>query len=157
MKWAAGLAAIYGEDRLKLVRAAYLVCGDADASEDIVQDAFARAAEHWDAVENGRAYVYTTVLNGARSFVRRARRRHQFNLDEAVVGVSEQPDPWVLDLGRALSGLSYDQRQVIVMRYFLAWSDAQIGEAMHIRNGTVRSLLSRGRQRLRKELEDSHE
>ena len=56
-----------------------------------------------------------------------------------------------IDVGlrRALAELSERERIALALRYVGDLDDAQISRAMRCRTGTVRSLISRGREKLR--------
>jgi RNA polymerase sigma-70 factor (ECF subfamily) len=48
----------------------------------------------------------------------------------------------------ALDRLAVDQRAVVVLRYYLDWSEARTAAALGIAPGTVKSRLSRALDRL---------
>jgi RNA polymerase sigma factor (sigma-70 family) len=111
-----------------------------------------RAADRFD------AWVYRiTASEIQRAASRRSRR------NEVLIGTypSENEDPGrlashaedLLQIGvglrQALAELSERERLALALRYVNDLDDAQIGRAMRCRPGTVRSLISRGRQKLR--------
>jgi len=151
--WPPGLEAIYREDRLRLVRLAFLICGSRQEADDIVQDAVARVAVRWHDVEHGRAYLQVAVANGARDHLRRLRRHRVEVLEAELVAAADPNDPEGVDLARALARLSHDQRAAVVLRYFQGWTDEEIADALGARPATVRSWLRRARTHLRKDLE----
>jgi RNA polymerase sigma-70 factor (ECF subfamily) len=55
---------------------------------------------------------------------------------------------------RALGELDPDQRQVIVLRYLADLGTAEIAHELGLPEGTVKSRLSRGRERLASLLDD---
>jgi RNA polymerase sigma factor (sigma-70 family) len=57
-------------------------------------------------------------------------------------------------LRAALQLLRPEQRAAIVLRYFEDLSEADTAQALGVAVGTVKSMVSRGMERLRKELED---
>ncbi len=57
------------------------------------------------------------------------------------------------ELERAFRRLSGDQRAVLVMYHYLGLSGAEIGQALGISPGTVRSKLHYARQQMRAALE----
>ena len=63
---------------------------------------------------------------------------------------SDDPAAGLLDL---LAGLPPRQRAALTLRYVHDLPDAAIAKALGCRTGTVRSLLSRGREALREDLE----
>ena len=56
------------------------------------------------------------------------------------------------ELDDSLRRLPYDQRAVVVLRYWLGLTEAEIAESLDCRPGTVKSRLSRALRALRKEL-----
>jgi len=56
----------------------------------------------------------------------------------------------------ALGQLSIDHRTVVVGRYYLDWSEAQLAEALDVAPGTVKSRLSRALIQLSNLMEDHH-
>ena len=59
---------------------------------------------------------------------------------------------WEHELDDSLRRLPYDQRAVVVLRYWLGLSEAEIAESLGCRPGTVKSRHSRALRILRKEL-----
>jgi RNA polymerase sigma-70 factor (ECF subfamily) len=94
--------------------------------------------------------VYRVGLNWARS---RRRRTGRERLGVAIDGTAP-PVPMRSDeLTNALRGLSVDHRTVVVGRYYLDWSEAQLADALDIAPGTVKSRLSRALTHLAELLE----
>ena len=60
-------------------------------------------------------------------------------------------------LQRALGRLKPDQRQILVLRYYLELSYAEIAVVLDIAPGTVMSRLHRARLALKGQLEAEHE
>ena len=56
------------------------------------------------------------------------------------------------DLADAVGGLPYRQPAVLVLRYHLDLSEAEIAKALDVRPGTVKSLSARALARYAKEL-----
>jgi RNA polymerase sigma-70 factor (ECF subfamily) len=56
------------------------------------------------------------------------------------------------ELRRALSSLTPDQRQVLVLKYLEDWSNAEIAQALEKPVGAVKALRNRGIQALRRYL-----
>jgi DNA-directed RNA polymerase specialized sigma24 family protein len=68
------VTALYQAHALGLIRFAYLMLGERQAAEDVVQEAFAGLYRRWAKLSDpGRAlpYVRSSVLNGCRSQLRR--------------------------------------------------------------------------------------
>jgi DNA-directed RNA polymerase specialized sigma24 family protein len=61
----------------RLVERAFLMLGDRQTAEDVVQEAFCGLYRAWDRMSdhaNALGYVRSSVLNGSRSALRRSRR-----------------------------------------------------------------------------------
>jgi RNA polymerase sigma factor (sigma-70 family) len=151
--------------------ARYLTRNDQDA-EDVVQDAFLRALEHFegfrgDAGSSARAWLLAIVRNVAFSLRRRAR----------VVGTAEEFDERLHSgaiadenpeaalaarsagerLAFALDRLPAEFREVIVLREVEGLSYKEIGAVTEVPVGTVMSRLSRARARLQAALGGTEE
>jgi RNA polymerase sigma-70 factor (sigma-E family) len=140
-----------------LLRTAYLLTGSANGAEELVQDTLARLYPKWDKVAAADvpiAYVRRSLANG---FVNDKRRPSSRDLIVDVVperaderNVTAQFDDRD-ELWGLLSTLPERQRAALVLRYFHDLSDAEIGDALGCRLGTVRSLVSRGLAALREQ------
>ncbi|MFI7148213.1 RNA polymerase sigma factor [Nonomuraea sp. NPDC050022] len=155
----AELVAFYRQHRLGLVRLAVLLLGDQETAEDVVQDVFARLHGRWRPGVTTIAYVRTCVLNGSRSVLRR--RALALRRVEPVAGLADSAETAALigesrrEVLLALARLPRRQREALVLRFYLDLSDAEIAEAMRVRQSTVRSMTARARARLLLELGDN--
>lgn len=137
----------------ELMRFATVLVGPADA-HDVVVDAFLRASDVIVAggVDNPRAYLFRSVVNGAagrrRSQQRRSARELKALAPEAVPG--EHPD---VDVQRAVADLSVAQRAVVYLAYWADLSERDIAAALGVSLGTVHRHLVRARIHLRKALQ----
>jgi RNA polymerase sigma-70 factor (sigma-E family) len=148
-----------------LVRLAALLVDDRGAAEEIVQDAFVGAAARWDRIdgEKALAYLRSSVLNGARDALRRrgtvrrflSRQSERNEPPPAVEGpeataVSHVTRREVLE---AVRRLPETQRNVVLLRYFLDCSEAQIAETLGVSAGTVKTSAHRALANLAPALE----
>lgn len=140
----------YEADRIRLGRAIAFALGDADLAAEATDEAFTRAYERWPSVSQGNppAWVYRVAMNWALSVLRRRRRNLQPLYDPAVAapGVAEPA------VTAALAELDPKHRSVVVCRHLLGWSVAETAAALHLREGTVKSRLSRANQILQSRL-----
>ena len=93
-----------------------------------------------------------------RAALREARRAGRRRAAERA-GHDPPPPSDDAALGGALAlleGLPPRQRAALTLRYVHDLSDAEIARALRCRPGTVRSLLSRGRDAVRSALDDDH-
>lgn len=144
----AGFSVLYRERYEELVRLAWAIVGSQDQAEEIVQEAFASTYGRLGSVLDPEAYVRTCVLNGCRKALRRRSIRRRKVLEPAPVEAVDVHD----HLFDVIADLPPRQRMVIVLRYREGLTDAQIGEALDIPIGSVKSAMSRAKQRLREEL-----
>lgn len=134
----------------RLVVQLFGVTGSMDEAEDLVQEAFVRAAatgRRFARVENPEAWLRTTAINAHRSRWRKIRngRRAQ----EHLVPPADPADlEDHLEIITALRALPEQQRHVIALHYLADLPVEQIAEELGVPPGTVKSRLSRGREAL---------
>ena len=146
--WAEELRAAYDARRLGLVRLAFVMTGDKEASEDIVQEAFLATHRRWDHVRDVKPYLRAAVVNGCRSWLRRRKleRAQPLAADAGYVGA---PD----ELWDALGRLKPRAKVAVVLRYYEGLPDADIAALLGCREATVRTTIHRALAALRKEIE----
>jgi RNA polymerase sigma factor (sigma-70 family) len=133
------------------VQLAWLLTHDRGSSEDLAHEAFAAVYRRFASLDRPAAYLRTTVVNAVYQRARRAGREQQ-RLRLVTTGIPtsiEGPSRGVVD---AVAALPLTQRTAVVLRYWAGLTDREIAEAMGVRPGTARSLLTRATSRLRKEL-----
>jgi RNA polymerase sigma-70 factor (sigma-E family) len=139
----------------RLVRTAYLLCGDRGHAEDLVQTALLRTARRWPrARRQPEAYARRVLVNLAKDRWRTLGRRvHEVSGDRDVVpdlGVDQ--DDLVLErqwLLAAVRRLPPGQRAVLVLRFLDDLSVAETAAALECSAGTVKSQTSRALDRIR--------
>jgi RNA polymerase sigma-70 factor (sigma-E family) len=153
---------LFEEHYVSLVRMARLLVDDRETAEDVVMDAFTSLYRRWTAVRDpaeAHRYVRSCVLNGARSQLRRRRlrRRHESESPqrEAARDGHETNEADRSTMTRLLGTLPYRQRQVLVLRYFVDLTEAQIAYELGISPGSVKTHASRGLASLARALEGS--
>lgn len=150
---AISLAAFVGERGVVLTRFAYLVSGDRDRAQDLVQDVLLSMHRRFGpylTIDDPSAYARRAIVNAHLSWTRRRR----------VIEIPSEslPEvPWIDDNGvavddevwAALADLPARQRAVLVLRYYLGHSDREIADILSCREGSVRSLATRAFRTLR--------
>jgi RNA polymerase sigma-70 factor (sigma-E family) len=127
-----------------LFRTAYLMTGDYQRAEDVLQSALVRIYQRWpriDAMASPLGYARKVVLSQASSWWRR-RSSHESpmlavtdrSIDDRAESVAEHDRVW-----RAVLSLPPRQRAVTVLRYYEDLSEAQIAATLGIAPGTVKS------------------
>jgi RNA polymerase sigma-70 factor (sigma-E family) len=138
----------------RLVRTAYLLTGDREVAEDLVQNVFASALVSWRrlrSVNDMDAYMYTALIH-ARS--RWWSRRWQREIPSEEIPDSPTSDLTAefdshTDLLAALREIPTRQRQALVLRYFNDLTEAQTAQILDCAVGTVKSQTARGLEKLR--------
>jgi RNA polymerase sigma-70 factor (sigma-E family) len=136
-----------------LFRTAYLMTGDYQRAEDLLQTTLVRVYQRWpkvDAMERPVAYARKILVNQAVSWWRK-RSSHEAPLmprDEPSWGdrvdeVAEHERVW-----RAVLSLPPRQRAVTVLRYYEDLSEADIAETLAMAPGTVKSHAHAAARRL---------
>jgi RNA polymerase sigma-70 factor (sigma-E family) len=155
------LAELYRLHAPDAARLAYLLTGDRALAEDLVHEAFVRLFGRFRDLRNPdafAAYLRTTIVNTARSHFRRRRveRAYLERVGPVREPPAEPPDPTGRDeIWHALGRLSPRQRAAIVLRYYEDLSEGQTADVLGVPVGTVKSLVSRGLEKLRRELQRS--
>jgi len=134
-----------------MVRLAHLTTGSNALAEELVQDAFADLFRNWGNVGNPEAWLRRAVTSRATSWVRRqvVERRHLDRIEPA--------EPVILDdslllIQDALRVLNHRQRAAIVLCLVEGASEVEAAHALNCKPGTVKSLLSRAKAKMKKEL-----
>ncbi len=145
---------------------AYGFLFSADDAFDVAQDAFIKA---WRSIEGFKGdsafstWLYRITVNTAKDAIAaRARRRELSSTDdEGTVIDAPSPDTPETEyikkerreeLYRAIDSLDPDAREIIVLRELDGLSYEEIAELLKIEMGTVKSRLSRARNKLSEKL-----
>jgi RNA polymerase sigma-70 factor (sigma-E family) len=159
---ASTLSEAYRANYRSLVKLAGLLLDDVGACEEVVQDAFVKVfgtARTLRDPDRLPAYLRSAVLNGARSRLRRRDVRGRLAVVRADSG-PEQPEAGAVRRDdrravlEALRRLPDRQRDVLVLRYWMELSEAEIAETLGVSAGTVKTHASRAMDALARLLED---
>ena len=132
-------------------RVAFALLHDSGEAEDAVQEAAFKAWRNLSSVRSGaplRPWFLAIVANQCRS----VRRRSWSATGTLALGTPspEGPDTDIhLDLQRALGGLNYDQRLVLVLRYYLDMPYDEIARVVGVSPKAARTRVERAIHRLR--------
>ncbi len=160
----AGLEMLVNQYQLQALRAAALITGDRDQAEDIVQNAFIRAAERIGQFDSQRSFgpwFLRGVVNDALKAVERQKRLVPLEPEEDEEGViltdlAPLPEEAVeaeethQAVWQALEKLPPRQRAAVVMRYYLEMNEEEMVEETRRPAGTVKWWLHAARQRLQR-------
>jgi RNA polymerase sigma-70 factor (sigma-E family) len=142
----------------RLHRTAYLLCGDADRADDIVQSTVTALYVHWKrakAADNIDGYVHRMLV---RRFIDEKRLSwSRVLLVWATPDRAAPPERGFEErdvVTAALAQLADGQRAVLVLRYFCDLSVAETAAALGCSEGNVKSQSARGLATLRRVLRD---
>jgi RNA polymerase sigma factor (sigma-70 family) len=138
---------VYLDQRMALLRLAFLLTGSRDRADDIVQTAFAVAQARWATIENPGGYLRRVVVNQAKDQQRRGYRNRSVGVAEPVTHQPELDETWA-----ELRHLPSRQRAVVVLRFYDDMSLVEIARLLGRPEGTVRSDLHRALDNLRRTL-----
>jgi RNA polymerase sigma-70 factor (ECF subfamily) len=154
-------AALFHQYKNLVYRTAYLMLDNADDAEDVLQEVFLQVHRSLSTFEPSKGafttWLYRITVNHCLS---RRRKRHLLVISLEQVpplALTEHPSSQgrVEDeeaIQQALSRLSDKLRTVIILRYYLELSYAEIAQILNIPIGTVKSRLDLALKTLRQEL-----
>lgn len=163
-----GLESLVNRYQTQAVHAAYLILYDRALAEDVAQTAFVKVAERayqFDEERHFAPWFFRIVVNDALKLATRQKRNLSFEkqLDEPAVQLVKwltDPNPqpeqlleekqtreYVLN---AIQSLPPEQRAVVVMRYYLGMSEADMSTKMERPLSTIKWWLRDARKRLYK-------
>lgn len=161
------LTRLYEQCRPGLYRFLYYRVGDPQAAEDLTSEVFLRMLR---ALERYRpqgiafeAWLYQIARNLAIDYQRSLRSRNHLPLEEALLSGNEGVDHVVERrlnsqvLVNALGKLGDEQRDVVVLRFVSGLSTAQVAQALHKTEDSVKALQRRGLSALRELLKSWEE
>jgi RNA polymerase sigma-70 factor, ECF subfamily len=168
-----GLDVLVNRYQVQAVHAAYLVVYDRALAEDIAQTAFVKVAEKIDRFDEERPFApwfFRIVLNDAIKAAKK--RKRMMSMDQmpdaayklAAWLTDPAPPPWKQVeqeetrqlVFKAIQSLSPEQRAVVVMRYFLEMSEAEMSMKMDRPLSTIKWWLREARKHLRQRIGSSH-
>ncbi len=137
-----------------LLRTAYLLTGDLQLAEDLLQETLARSAGRWGAIRRrGTPEAYVRKVMYTRSVDAWRWRRRQPVVAEprdTMPGPDRSAEvDGRLVLRQALARLTPKQRAVLVLRFYEDRSEAQAADLLGCSVGTVKSQTHSALSRLR--------
>ena len=143
----------YRSERDTLAGGLAVSIGDAALAAESIDEAMARAYQRWAKVSRYDApagWVYRVARNYAISRLRRRR----FQSDTPVPELSLDAPIAHREMVETMRLLPEPQRQILVLKYLLGWTQDEIAVALKIRPGTVKSRIGRALEQLRTHLNE---
>jgi RNA polymerase sigma-70 factor (ECF subfamily) len=161
-----GLESLVNRYQAQAVQAAYLIVYDRALAEDIAQTAFLKLVEKIHQFDEQRPFLpwfFRIVVNDALKIAQKQKRNVSLDeLEEPVARLAEsltnpafQPERLLEEkeiresILRAIQSLPPEQRAVVVMRYFLGLSEAEMSLQMDRPLSTIKWWLRGARKSLR--------
>ncbi|HEU0241261.1 MAG TPA: SigE family RNA polymerase sigma factor [Micromonosporaceae bacterium] len=139
----------------RLLRFAYVLCGDRFLAEDLVQDVLSRTHRHWGRIEseNPNAYLRTALVRAHLSWRRRRVSTEKVLADPPEPGAASGDFTQQLatrdEMWSLLATLPRAQRAVMVLRFYEDLDDRRIADVLGCAPVTVRVHASRALGTLR--------
>ncbi len=136
---------------------AYRYAANPTDAEDIYSETFLsyfKKDREFESEEHRKAWLIRVTINCAMDLL--GGRTYDDELNEEIAGASEEGTPRedIISLREAIQALPEQQREVITLFYLQDVSVKEIAEILGKSEGTIKSLLFRAREKLRKYLED---
>jgi RNA polymerase sigma-70 factor (ECF subfamily) len=142
---------LFEKSRRDLLAQAYLLTGDRQEAQDLVQEVFLRAWRTWThlaTVKNQRAWLRRVLYNLAVGRWRGLRLRRGLLNGLPPLVSTPVPEAERLDIVRALQSLPSRQRQALVLVAIFDLTTADAAREMGANEGSVRVWVSRARAKL---------
>jgi RNA polymerase sigma-70 factor (sigma-E family) len=147
----AGFDEFYQGSRQRLLGYVFLLTGDLAEAQDVVQEAYMRAWQHWstlDRYDDSEAWMRIVANRIAVSRWRRVRGRARAYLRHGAADPVPAPSLDTVAVVEALRRLPTEQRVAIALHYLLGMPVADVAREVGAPVGTVKARLHRGRAAL---------
>ncbi len=142
--------------RDRLFAAAFQVCGNAADAEDAAQEALLRyhiSEKQFESEQHIRAWLLRVAINCAKNVSRSFFRRNTVPLEDYMDSL-EFDSGESREIFREVMSLPETYRLVIHLYYYEDYTVAEIGRILGLTESNVKVRLSRGRQLLKKALQE---
>ena len=142
--------------RDRLFAAAFQVCGNAADAEDAAQEALLRyhiSEKQFESEQHIRAWLLRVAINCAKNVSRSFFRRNTVPLEDYMDSL-EFDSGESREIFREVMSLPEKYRLVIHLYYYEDYTVAEIGKILGLTQSNVKARLSRGRQLLKKALQE---
>jgi len=134
----------------KLWQYVFRFTGDVHASWDITQQCWLEIIKGLKKLhdpKNFKAWAYRIATNRAMDWLKNKKKNRRINLDSIEVDSNQKDDD--LQVKELVQRLKSDSRVILSLHYFEQLSISEIGIAMNIPSGTVKSRLFTARDELK--------
>lgn len=143
------------------VDAVYKICfiylkGNKANIEDAVQTTFLQMLKKemiFESENHEKAWLITVASNTCKNMLKR-KHNQNISLDEYQLDVANDKNEDNKDVLEALFNLPDKYKQIIYMHYYEGYSGVEISKMLNIKENTIYSYLSKGRDLLKEELKE---
>ena len=154
---------LFREHYRLIYRTVLAITGSSEDAEDVLQTIFLRLLRREfppDLKKNPRGYLYRAAVNASLTALRSRRRRlqlHDVDVIQSLYASHDSNDDTHARLIDALSHLNASAVELLMLRYFHTYSDAEIAKMLGTTRGSVAVRLFRARAQLKKLMKASGE
>ena len=144
----------YGD---RILRLAYSYLHNMSDAEDVLQDTLFQLLKtdpQFETADHEKAWIMRVAINISKNKITYNKTRKTDELDERFMASEKQDLAFVWD---AVKDLPPNYREVIHLFYHEGYSTAQIAEILSKKDTTIRSLLNRGRDKLKAVLKEVYD
>jgi len=144
-------AALYEKYHGPMVALAYSILAGRDRAEDVAQETFAIACRDLPTLKSKdkfAAWLAGICRNLSKQMLRAARSERNLTPDEYVVPAKDRTDERSEAIRQAVWNLRNAERELIVLRYFDGFSQAQISSVLGISAQSVNGRLVRAKRKI---------
>ena len=137
---------IYGNHILRL---SYSYLHNMSDAEDVLQDtliAFITKKPNLYSIEHEKAWLFRVAINLSKNKIGYNKIRQTDELEANLIAMEREDLSF---LWAAVKALPVKYRQCIHLYYYEGYSTQQVSEILQIKDSTIRSLLKRGREKLK--------
>lgn len=142
------LTDLYNELKKDIFIFAYSIVGDYHLAEDIMQDTFLRIQTKADTYKKGtntKAWIMTITRNLSYNAI--SRRRREISIEDygdiPAKRTPEDEAESIIDVAKALSILSEEERQILILHDVTGLMHKEIAVMLGFKPGTVRKKYTR--------------
>ena len=169
---AAAFNHLMAQHERRMYAVALRMCGNREDAQDCLQEAMLRvyrAIGGFKGQSSFSTWVYRITMNTCLDELRRKKNRQNTSLDNLLdmgwspADESNAPEKQAMrselrrNLNRAIQELPEEMRSAVVLRDIQGFSYDEIARMLEINVGTIKSRISRGREKLREKLKENAE
>ena len=154
---------VYNRYYKAMYNTAYRILKNTQEAEDVMQDAFLNAFTKLDTLENTSlftAWLKRITINLSIYALKKSQRLHKVSMDSISYSLTETEEECnnensvmkAQEVIKNLHELKSSYRIVLSLHFIEGYDYEEISEIMNLKPGNIRTLISRGKESLRKKL-----